>query len=395
MSEVRAVKVSQTGRGVAGGGDLGPLRALTLANLRFWATVARPAGRELAWWRGPARAIEDSQLRALASEKLEHEDFNAQVAATLATLAPREWRRECVQAIVSLELLFDYLDGRTERLGEDVLAQGALLFAPFTSALAFEDSPQQRSGAPVATDWAYLSALAGNTRARFRTLPGARMIAPAAGAALARCAEAQTRIHAIEALGVEQLHEWALAAGAGSGLGWREYAAGCASSVLAAHALLAKATHEGVSETDAQRIDQAYLAIGAAITILDSLVDAAEDREQGRRGYTSLYEPAELAHVLPALVREALTRSLAAPDGDHHAMTLAGVIAYYTSHPGARRGEAREVAVLLRAELSPTVWPALAVMRLWRGAKQARALARRVGLNAAGRPTGAHARNRA
>jgi alcohol dehydrogenase class IV len=91
--------------------------------------------------------------------------------------------------------------------------------------------------------------------------------------------------------------------------------------------------------------------------------------------------------MLPALVREALARALAAPHGDHHAMTLAGVLAYYTSHPGAREGEAAEIARAVRIELSPTVWPALAVMRLWRAAKHVGALAHRRKENAGGRAT--------
>ncbi len=184
-----------------------------------------------------------------------------------------------------------------------------------------------------------------------------------ASAALTRCAQAQTRIHAVEALGVDQLREWSSQTGRASGLGWREYAAGSASSVLAGHALIAAAAEPSTTALDAERIDAAYVAMCAAITILDSVVDAAEDQARGMRGFVSLYEPGELTESLPALVRDALARTREAPNAAHHAMTLAGVIAYYTSHPGARRGQAREIARRVRAELSPTVWPALAVMQ--------------------------------
>jgi hypothetical protein len=77
-----------------------------------------------------------------------------------------------------------------------------------------------------------------------------------------------------------------------------------------------------------------YLAIGAAITILDSLVDRAEDLAGGRPGFIGLYEDGELQARLPAVVREALARAHEAPHGDHHVMTLAGVVAYYSTHPG-------------------------------------------------------------
>jgi len=373
--------------------DLSPLWALALANVRYWPTVAPLCGRELARWRGPAQAIGDPALRTLASCKLEGEAFNAQVAATLATLAPAPRRAQSVRAILALELLFDYLDGRTEQLGERVLADGALLFEPFTSALALDgwrggNGQERRAGGPA--DWSYLCALGRYTREHFRALPGAAAVSGVACSALARCAKAQTRIHAIDALGVDQLREWSQAAAESSGLDWREYAAGCASSVLAAHALIATAADPRASAADAERVDEAYLATGAAITILDSLVDAAEDREHGRRGFTSLYEPGELEAKLPCLVREALSRARAAPNGAHHAMTLAGVVAYYTSHPGAGHGEARAIARAVRAELSPTVWPALAVMGLWRAAKRARAMWQTPRTNAGGRTTATH-----
>ena len=70
------------------------------------------------------------------------------------------------------------------------------------------------------------------------------------------------------------------------------------------------------------------------------------------------------------LSREALCRAREAPHGDHHAMTLAGVVAYYTSHPGAGEPQTREVVAIVRGELSPTVWPALGVIRSWRAAKR-------------------------
>jgi hypothetical protein len=236
-------------------------------------------------------------------------------------------------------------------------------------------------------DWAYLSALAARTQERLRVLPSARVLAPWTGGAAERCARAQTRLHAVPSLGVAQLREWAQPESAGSGLGWREYVSGCASSVLAVHALIAAGGRPGVSAAEGEAIDRAYLAIAASITILDSLVDAAEDRAGGDPGFTRLYEPGELTDVLPAIVREALARCSQAPFSAHHQMTLAGVVAYYTSHPGARVGEAREIARSVRAELSPTVWPALGVMGLWRAAKRVRALARDGRLNETGSAT--------
>jgi hypothetical protein len=199
--------------------------------------------------------------------------------------------------------------------------------------------------------------------------------------AATRCAEAQTRIHAIHSLGVSQLESWASERACTAGLDWREYASGSASSVLALHALVAAACDPSCTRAGARKIDAAYLAIAAVITILDSVVDCAEDAARGQRGFVALFPDAgELQHRLRALVREALARAWEAPNGPHHAMTLAGVAAYYTTHPGARTPSARGITRMVRAELSPAIWPALAVMRSWRFAKALRSALRTLSL---------------
>jgi len=374
----------------------GALRALALANARFWPTVAPAVRGELRRWQRPAAAIADPALRALALEKLADERFNAEVAATLATLAPAPRRPAAVRAIVALELLFDYLDGRTEGIAEDPIGQGERLFAPFIDAVMRGHATGADAGQPA--DWGYLTALSERTRDGLFALSAADAVGEVAGACARRCAQAQTRIHAAATLGEQQLAEWAVAHAAGDGLAWREHSAGCASSVLSIHALIAAAADPATTVGDAERIDHAYLAICAVITILDSIVDRAEDRARGQRGFIDLYEDGELALRLPALVREALKRARDAPHGEHHAMTLAGIVAYYTTHPGARDPAVRDVVLAVRRELSPTIWPALAVMRGWRAAKRARATLRRARLNDGGRDgevRGEHAHRRA
>ena len=352
----------------------GPLRALAVANARYWPSVAPRVRRELEWCTLQARAIPDDELRELAFAKLTGERFNAEVAATLATIAPRHTRGPVIAAIVALELLFDYLDGRTEQPSSDPLGDSALMFGAFTAAAGLEgDRDAQRSSALL--DEGYLWELSRRTSRSWRPLPGAGAVATVAARAAQRCAEAQSRLHAAATLGDEQLREWAIAGSRGTGLGWREFAGGGASSVLSMHALIATAASSGTAETDAERIDAAYLAMGGLITALDSLVDRAADLARGDRGFVRLYETPELlAERLGALAREALARTREAPDADHHTMTLAGVVAYYATHPGARGPQARTVTSIVRRELSPTIWPTLTVMRSWRGAKRARRL---------------------
>jgi tetraprenyl-beta-curcumene synthase len=353
------------------------LAALARANLRFWPSVAPRAALELRRWERDAAGIADGELRELALAKLRDERFNAEVAATLATLAPAHRRGSTTSAIVALELLFDYLDGRTEAISEDPIGHGRALFTAFTAAVDLApDAPAplraQSAGLP---DAAYLCALSEQTRDRLFSLPCADRVQEVAAAAAARCAEAQTRLHAARMLGDDQLEHWARESSAATRLGWREYIGGCASSVLSLHALIAAAADPRTSVADAYAIDAAYLAIGGVITTLDSLVDQHADEARGEHGFVRLFESdQELSERLIDLVREAHARAQAAPNGAHHAMTLAGVVAYYTTHPGAREGRAHEVSLQLRRELAPTIWPTLAVMLGWRAAKRARAV---------------------
>jgi len=387
------------------------MRALALANGRFWTSVAPATRRELARWREIACEIGDRELRELALAKLAQEAFNAEVAATLATLAPRSQRTQALKAIVALEVLFDYLDGRTERLFDGSAGEACRVDAAGRSGLEgagqqdadaaegeraradgrAEPDPEQALGegrrlsqslaavigaqAPQLSgaDSGYLDALWRYAHQHACTLPGFAAVAPAGLDAAARCAEAQLRLHAAAAIGEEQLQAWAWEACAGSGLGWREYVGGCASSVLAMHALIATAARADVGEAEAWALDQTYLAIGAVITTLDSLVDDAQDASVGERGYIRVYDGrGEIQERLIALCAEALARAGALRDGAHHAMTLAGVAAYYTTHPGAADSENRAVRAALRRQLAPTIWPALAVLLTWRGAKRVR-----------------------
>jgi len=353
------------------------LGALALANARYWPSVSPHVRRELRRWQGPAGAIGDPRLRQLALEKLREEHFNAEVAATLATLAPRQHRTRVTQAIVALELLFDYLDGRTERPPASHLEQALRLYEPFVDALAAEDRGSPRAPEPRGTepeDQQYLTSLCTRTSGLFRQLPAAARVSGTASAGARRCAEGQAQLHASAALGAgaAPLEQWAREQAADSGLEWREYLSGCASSVLAVHAMIAAAAEPETSRQDACKLDAAYLAIAAVVTILDSVVDQAGDRAHGQAGFIALYEPGELPGRMRQLTREALARAREAPHGEHHAMTLAGVAAYYTTHPGAREPDARAVVHAVRGELTPTIWPAVAVLHGWRLAKRAR-----------------------
>ena len=359
--------------------------ALVLANLRYWTTVAPLVHAQLARWERRAQAIPDPLPRTLALSKLRDERFNVEVAATLATLAPRARREPTVQAIVALQVMYDYLDLLTEQPLPDPLRAGHRLYRAFTDAL----TPEEQSDGdyylhhPQSEDGGYLRELVRTVRVALAKLPAAEAVGEVALRSVKRCAEAQALSHAAARTGTAELERWAGREATGGGwapqdggqadLQWPELLAGAAASVLAVHALIAAAADPRTTHGDAEEIDAAYLSI-CALTMLDSLVDHEHDVATGELNYIELYESPELmATRLASLARDAASRARALPDAAHHVMTLVGVVAYYASAPGASSAFARPVMAPVRKELRPLMTPTLAVMRAWRLAKRGRA----------------------
>jgi tetraprenyl-beta-curcumene synthase len=345
--------------------------ALLLANARYWTSVAPAVRKELKRWRLRAEAIADPELRALALSKLDGEGFHAEAAAMLATFAPRTRRSSVIEAIVALEVLFDYLDGLTELPSRDPLREGDRLFSALIDAVTVPSAATGKSlEQPVSSDGGYIEALSRGVSAAVARLPAASAITDLAQRVASRAGEAQTRMHAADQLGMGQLEEWGRAEAGGTELEWRELVSGSASSVLVLHALIAAAANPGTSSGEAVRIAEAYLSTCVLLTLLDGLVDYDQDKAQDgsdRPGYLSLFDDGhELAEILGQAARRAARRARGLPNGAHHVMLLTGVVAYYGSAPGAEGDLARPVVARLRRELWPLMSPTLAVMRAWR-----------------------------
>jgi tetraprenyl-beta-curcumene synthase len=354
--------------------------ALVSANVRYWSAIAPQVRRELRRWSERASAIPDPRLRAIATDKLHAEHFNAQVAATLATTVPRRHRRRTVEAIVALEVLYDYLDGLTEMPATDPLRDRTQAYRAFT-AIFDEDPPASdarekpyASDGGYANDGGYAQALCSAARDAIATLPSASAVTSAGRRAVERCAAAQVRVHAAAQLGTGQLEQWARERPAAEqSRDWREHLAGAVASVLAAHALIAAAGTDATSEEQAHAIDAAYLSISALSTVLDSLIDHERDVRAGDPWLVRLHgDSRALGATLPGVAERAVEQVRLLPDNAHHLMMLSGVVAFYSSAPEARRGAARHSVLELHRELRPIIFPTLAVMRIWRLAKKAR-----------------------
>jgi tetraprenyl-beta-curcumene synthase len=342
--------------------------ALLLANARYWTSVAPIVRTELRRWQSCAAAIEDAELRALALSKLHHESFHADAAAMFATLAPRGHRRGVVQAIVALELLFDYLDGLNERPSSDPLHDGERLFATLIDAVAPVLS-DQRTPPAHREDGEYPEMLSRAVAVAVARLPSASVVTGIAARIASRTAQAQTRIHAVPQIGGAQLEAWARSQSQPIELGWRELVASAGSSVLVLHALIAAAANPQTTLEQATEIESAYSSTCVLLTLLDGLVDYEQDLDDGSSqgpGYIGLYEDRELPELLCRSARRAVLQTQALPDGPHHVMLLTGIVAYYGTAPGARSETAKPALARLRCELAPLISPTLAFMRMWR-----------------------------
>lgn len=346
-----------------------------VANLRYWSTVARQVRRELRRWDARACQIGDPVLRGHARSKLDEERFNAEVAATLATLAPRRHRRQAVAATVAFQVMYDYLDAVGEQPVADPLRNGHQLYRAFSDALSDADCAEDGYYVhhPQSDDGGYLRALVTVCRAAFHSLPSAAAVAPVAQRTAIRCGEAQTRTHALPREGLAQLAAWAAAEAEGTELTWWELAAGAAASVLSIHALIAAAAHPRTTRAEAVRVDAAYLPISALTTLLDSVIDHDHDVVTGEHSFVTYYASARAAaERVGAVARHGTAAAATLRHAPHHVMTVAGAAAYYLSAPEAGTAFARPIAARVLGELEPLVAPIMGIFRLWRLAKRVR-----------------------
>jgi tetraprenyl-beta-curcumene synthase len=342
--------------------------ALVLANFRYWTSVAPTVGQQLARWELLAQAIPDPLMRGLAQSKLQEERFNVEVAATLATLADPSHRRHTVEAIVALQVMYDYLDLLSERPPPDQSIDPRRLFEALTDAVTLGepldgDYYHLHTESP---DGGYLQDLVRTVKLAVAKLPAAEVTSTIMRSSAERCALAQVQSHAATPSETVELRLWARKEATGTGLGWHEFLAGATASVLSMHALIAAAADSRTTRVDAERIDRAYLSI-CALTMLDSVVDRRKDLASGTLNYVELYERDALMAVrLASLAREATDRVGTLPNSPHHIVTLVGVVAYYSSAATAQSLSGRQLTKPVRKELRPLLTPTLALMRGWR-----------------------------
>jgi tetraprenyl-beta-curcumene synthase len=353
-------------------GGLAAPRDLALA---FAATVGRyliavlPSVRdELEQWRSRAEQIPNAKLRNHALQALAKQG-NIEGAALFATLAPAARRHQTVRALVAYQSAYNYLDALSELpspapvLNADQLHQ-ALLTAFDRDAA----HPDYYAHNPDSGDGGYLQATVDACRQALSCLPSLDAVAPTARAAAARIVDFQA-LNLNEAQGGhDALASWATAeTPPGSGLHWWETAAAAGSS-LSVHALIAAAADPYVDSGDARAIDRAYFpSIGALHSLLDSLVDRAEDHERGQTSLLDYYpSPGAAATRLGALAGRAHRATERLPDRHAHRVIVTAMCSYYLSAPQCDTAQGRIVRRSLTDALGMPLTVALAMFRVKR-----------------------------
>ena len=321
--------------------------------------------RELAHWRTQAAEIADPVLRGHAVEGLAKRG-NLEGAALFAVLAPRSRRRETVRALVAFQTAYNYVDKLSEQMSADPVANGRRLHQALLVALdPAAAHPDYYSLYPQSEDSGFLRGLVDTCRTALATLPSRPAISAATSAAAARIVAFQSFNLTRDQGGYEALETWARRQGREStGLQWWQIAAAGGSS-LAVHALIATAGNDDVRQQDIEAIEDAYFPwICALHSLLDSLVDVAEDELAGQRNLLSYHaNPEQASGAMRVLAQRAADAARALPDELHHRVILTAMVSHYLSSTETSTPDARAIAESVAGAVGPLLSPTLRLFR--------------------------------
>jgi tetraprenyl-beta-curcumene synthase len=299
---------------------------------RYWLGVFPRVAIEVKRWRSLAGDIPDPTLRRLALQSLERKRGNLEGAAAFAALVSGAYRPIVVRALVSCQVICDYLDLLAEQPSRDPIANGYRLHeALIVATAAGEPHRDYYVAHSSADDGGYLHALVGSLRGALAMLPSVEAISEPLGRAAERIAVYQSFNHGDADGSFEPFDRWARrSAEAHVGLQpWESAAA--AGSTMTVLAMIAEAADPALQPSVVRDLESAYFPwIGSLHSLLDSLVDYQEDLMLEGRALVGYYQsPHEAAERMHVLASGALHRALALPRGRRHALILAAMVSFY------------------------------------------------------------------
>jgi tetraprenyl-beta-curcumene synthase len=371
-----------------GGEQSGVRERLALAGmfgavaLRYWTGVFPGVCRELARWRRRAGEIADPVLCGLALEALGKRG-NIEGAAAFAAFVPRSHRNLVLRAVVAFQVAYNYLDLLAEQPSPGPAANARRLHEALLVALdPAAVHPDYYEHNPQHDDDGYLSEIIEACRGALGVMPSYAAVAPSARRAASRIVEFQSlgagepaKAHrasdgdSVVADPVrgeyDALERWARAqTPVGSGLEWWETAASAGSS-LCVYALIAAGAQRRLDAREITHIEQAYFPwIGALHSLLDNLVDVAEDHATGQHNLIGCYASTLEASTRMRLLAERSLRAARELPGDSHGLILAAMASFYLSTPEASLPAARPVARAVLGVLGEPAALARLVFRL-------------------------------
>jgi tetraprenyl-beta-curcumene synthase len=363
--------MGQTGRG-----RVALTGAFAGAARRYWLGVFPQVCAERRRREARAQQIPDQLLQRVVLDAL-RKWGNIEGATAFAAFVPPRRRAAAARAMGSFQAAYNYLDMLSELPNTDPAVNGQLLHRALLVAL---DPDAQHvdyyEHHHLHDDGGYLVETVEECRAALAQLPSYAAVAPAARRAAERIVAFQS-CNTGEVQGdYLALERWARAhTPPGTGLRWWETAASGGSS-LGVYALIAAAARPRVREEEIAAIETAYFPwIGALHSLLDNLVDVAEDYATGQRSlvgcYASSLDAATRMRLLAEHSRQA-AREL--PGSQGHELILAAMASFYLSTPEAAVPAASPVA---RAVLDALGEPARLSMLVFRSRLALRRLAPR------------------
>ncbi len=345
------------GRVALGGSFAGAAR-------RYWLGVFPGVCAERRRREARAQEIPDQLLRQVVVDAL-RKWGNIEGASAFAAFVPRRRRAAAARAMVCFQAAYNYLDMLTELPNTDPAANGRLLHRALLVALDPEaEHLDYYAHHHLQEDGGYLKETVDGCRAALAQLPSYAAVAPAA----LRAAE---RIVAFQSCNTGEvqgdylaLERWARAhTPHGTGMRWWETAAAGGSS-LGIYALIAAAAEPHVNPEEIVAIESAYFPwIGALHSLLDNLIDAAEDYATGQRSLVGCYaSPCDAATRMGLLAERSMQAAQALP-GRRHTLVLAAMASFYLCTPEARVPEAAPVADAVLEALGEPAQMAMTVFR--------------------------------
>jgi tetraprenyl-beta-curcumene synthase len=338
--------------------------AFIVAARRYWGGVFPSARCEMSRMRSRASGIPDPLLRNLALLTRDAKWDNLEGAAAFAAFVPREHLCTVAGLLVGLQGIYDYADTLIEEAGESRPESArrlhtAVLAAldPHTCHLDYYEHHE------CSDDGGYLTSLVEGCRAAVTRLPSYPRLAGAVLEQGRRIVDYQSYINLDADRGYPEFVRWAGAeTPPGTHLRWWETGAACGSS-MALFALVARAASRRVSEQEAEAIESVYWPwAGALHTLLDGLLDRAEDAETGQHNLLGHYGSLEeMADRMELLTVESVRR--AATAGTAHTLIVTAAPSLYLADARAWLPEVRPATERVLGALGGIAAPAMLILR--------------------------------